>query len=221
MRLMNEREASAMLGVSLSWLQKTRCVGTRTSVAVPFVKLGCLIRYDRDMLEAWVKTQATTAQVPDADPIEPPRRRRGRPRKAEMIARREAAMAEDGCAQTLLTRIRNGDLTNRDGMLLDRFAPRQIALKGWPGLATPAEVSTAADVLCAMGWLSRYMVRFGSNGGRGSKRYAIHPAALMTGKATVPVSAYRAMALRIVSSTARAANDAEQADRYRTPDLFE
>ena len=54
MRLINAKEASAMLGVRLPRLYEL----TRLK-KVPFVKFGKQIRFDPEILQAWVRHEAT------------------------------------------------------------------------------------------------------------------------------------------------------------------
>lgn len=86
-----------------------------------------------------------------------------------------AVMAETTDAATLLSRIRAGKLTDRDGVILDSFTPRQVAVKHWAGLSTPDAVRKAADVLADYDWLRRDVVQGGAAGGRPSDRYIINP----------------------------------------------
>lgn len=92
-----------------------------------------------------------------------------------------AVMPETTGAVTLLSRIKAGRLTDRDGVVLDIFTPRQIAIKGWAGLGTPEAVRKAADVLADYDWLRREVVQGGASGGRPSDRYLINP--MLRGKA--------------------------------------
>lgn len=57
------------------------------------------------------------------------------------------------------------------------FTPREVALKGWSGLGTSAEVRKAALTLVDHGWLRRIVVESADAKGRGrpSERYQIHP----------------------------------------------
>lgn len=57
------------------------------------------------------------------------------------------------------------------------FTPREIALKGWAGLGTSADVRKAAAVLVDHGWLRRAVVSSADAQGRGrpSEQYQIHP----------------------------------------------
>jgi putative DNA primase/helicase len=89
-----------------------------------------------------------------------------------------AVMPETTDAATLLSKIRGGRLTDGDGVILDSFTPRQIAVKGWTGLHTPDAVRKAADLLADYDWLRREAVPTGAAGGRPSDRYTINPAAL-------------------------------------------
>jgi putative DNA primase/helicase len=90
-----------------------------------------------------------------------------------------AVTPETTDAATLLARIRSGKLTDRDGVLLDSFTPRQVALKGWAGLGTPEAVRKAADVLVDYDWLRRDVVQSAEALGRGrpSERYTVNPMA--------------------------------------------
>ena len=86
-----------------------------------------------------------------------------------------AVMPETTDAVTLLSRIKAGKLTDRDGVILDSFTPRQVAVKHWAGLSTPDAVRKAADVLADYDWLRRDVVPGGASGGRPSDRYIINP----------------------------------------------
>ncbi len=94
-----------------------------------------------------------------------------------------AVTPETTDAATLLSKIRGGRLTDCDGVILDSFTPRQIAVKGWAGLGTPDAVRKAADLLADYDWLRRDAVPTGAAGGRPSDRYSINPAALKGGAA--------------------------------------
>jgi putative DNA primase/helicase len=88
-----------------------------------------------------------------------------------------AVTPETTDAATLLSRIKAGKLVDRDGVILDSFTPRQVALKHWAGLGTPDAVRKAADVLADYDWLRREVVQSGDALGRGrpSDRYLINP----------------------------------------------
>jgi len=88
-----------------------------------------------------------------------------------------AVIPETTDAVTLLSRIKAGKLMDKDGVILDSFTPRQIAVKGWAGLGTPAAVRRAAEVLVDYDWLRREVVQGGASGGRPSDRYSINPMA--------------------------------------------
>jgi putative DNA primase/helicase len=92
-----------------------------------------------------------------------------------------AVIPETAGARTLLAKIQSGKLADRDGVLLDSFTPRQVAIKHWAGLDTPDAVRKACDLLADYDWLRRDVVPSGAEGGRPSEQYAIHPAALKTG----------------------------------------
>lgn len=88
-----------------------------------------------------------------------------------------AVTPETTDAVTLLSRIKAGKLVDRDGVILDSFTPRQVALKHWAGLGTPDTVRKAADVLADYDWLRREVVNGGATGGRPSDRYTVNPRA--------------------------------------------
>ena len=89
-----------------------------------------------------------------------------------------AVIPETINAATLLAKIRKGKLADRDGVLLDSFTPRQVAIKHWAGLATPDAVRKAADVLADFDYLRREVTQSADHLGRGrpSDRYSINPA---------------------------------------------
>jgi putative DNA primase/helicase len=86
-----------------------------------------------------------------------------------------AVMPEITDAATLLLKLKAGKLVDRDGVILESFTPRQVALKHWAGLGTPDAVRKAADVLADYDWLRREVVLGGAAGGRPSDRYSINP----------------------------------------------
>lgn len=89
-----------------------------------------------------------------------------------------AVMPETADAANLLAKIKTGKLTSSDGVLLDTFTPRQVALKGWSGLNTPKNVRKAADFLSDFDVLRFESVESKASGGRTSERYIINPAVL-------------------------------------------
>ncbi len=92
-----------------------------------------------------------------------------------------AVNPETAGARALLSKIEAGKLADRDGVLLDSFTPRQVAVKHWTGLTTPDAVRKAAEVLADYDWLRRAVVQGGAAGGRPSERYIINPATLAAG----------------------------------------
>ena len=93
-----------------------------------------------------------------------------------------AVIPETTGAKQLLDKIKAGRLCDGDGVLLEVFTPRLVAVKHWAGLGTPDAVRKAADLLADYGWLAREAVPTGATGGRPSDRYLIHPM-LMKGDA--------------------------------------
>ena len=89
-----------------------------------------------------------------------------------------AVIPETTDAVTLLSKIKGGKLVDRDGVILDSFTPRDVALKHWAGLGTPDAVRKAADVLIRYDWLKLEIVKSDDARGRGrpSDRYTINPA---------------------------------------------
>ena len=87
-------------------------------------------------------------------------------------------MPETKGAVTLLSKIMAGKLTERDGVITSVFTPRQVSVKNWSGLGSPADVRKAAEVLVDYDYLRRETVPMGASGGRPSERYAINPAVL-------------------------------------------
>ena len=97
--LLTEREAAALLGLSVVFLQKDR---VRGQAGIPFVKAGKRsVRYRRCDLETWaaerVRTTAPRGKAAPAAPVAQalPPRRRGRPTKSEQMARAAAAQGGD------------------------------------------------------------------------------------------------------------------------------
>jgi len=86
-----------------------------------------------------------------------------------------AVIPETAGAKQLLDKIKAGKLSDGDGVLLDAFTPRQVAVKHWAGLGTPDAVRKAADLLADYGWLAREATPTGAKGGRPSDRYMVHP----------------------------------------------
>lgn len=95
-----------------------------------------------------------------------------------------ATIPETSAAKALLTKIKGMKLCDADGVPLEAFTPRQVAVKHWAGLTTPAEVRTAAELLADYGWLARETVQSGDAMGRGrpSERYLVHPTLIQGGK---------------------------------------
>ena len=92
-----------------------------------------------------------------------------------------AVVPETAGAKALLSKIKTGELADRDGVILSSFTPRQVAQKCWTGLATPEAVRKAADVLADYDWLRRDVQQAGVTGGRPSDRYSINPALFTKG----------------------------------------
>ena len=92
-----------------------------------------------------------------------------------------ATTPETGGAAALMAKIKAGKLCDVDGVLLESFTPRQVAVKGWGGLGTPDAVRKASELLSDYGWLAKDATPRGPTGGRPSDRYLINPALLVGG----------------------------------------
>ena len=57
--LLTERNAAAFLGVSMSWIQKSR--HPDANATPPFIAFGRNIRYSKTDLEAWIKDHRRSA----------------------------------------------------------------------------------------------------------------------------------------------------------------
>lgn len=86
-----------------------------------------------------------------------------------------AVVPETTDAASLLAKIKGSKLIDRDGVILDSFTPRQIAVKGWAGLGTPDAVRKAADLLADFDHVRKDVLHSGATGGRPSDRYSINP----------------------------------------------
>lgn len=93
-----------------------------------------------------------------------------------------AVIPETASAKQLLDKIKAGKVCDGDGVILEAFTPRLVAVKHWAGLSTPDAVRKAADLLADYGWLARELVPSGPSGGRPTERYQIHPALLKGGR---------------------------------------
>ena len=92
-----------------------------------------------------------------------------------------AVIPETSAARTLLNKIRTGKLVDSDGLIVDSFTPRQVAVKCWTGLTTPDAVRKAADLLADYDFVRQEKSQGGTKGGRPSERYVINPAILKGG----------------------------------------
>lgn len=95
-----------------------------------------------------------------------------------------AVVPETTGAAALLAKIKAGKLVDRDGVILQDFAPRDVAIKHWAGLDNPEAVRKAADLLGDYDHLRREVRQSGDALGRGrpSDRYTINPALLPGGR---------------------------------------
>ena len=93
---------------------------------------------------------------------------------------RAATVPEVTGAKNLLSKIQTGKLSDRDGVLLDRFTSREVANKNWTGLDSTKSVAKAADLLVEYGYLRGETVQSSDplNRGRPSYRYLVNPALL-------------------------------------------
>ncbi len=94
-----------------------------------------------------------------------------------------AVVPETSGAATLLSKISGGKMSDRDGVILADFAPREVAVKNWAGLNTVDAVRKAADMLADYDWLRRDVVQSADVMGRGrpSDRYTVNPALFKQG----------------------------------------
>jgi putative DNA primase/helicase len=92
-----------------------------------------------------------------------------------------AVIPETTGAKQLLDKIKAGRLCDGDGVPLEAFTPRLVAVKHWTGLGTPDAVRKAANLLADYGWLAHEALPTGAAGGRPSDRYLIHPILLKGG----------------------------------------
>ena len=93
---------------------------------------------------------------------------------------RAATVPEVTGAKNLLSKIQTGKLSDRDGVLLDRFTPREVANKNWTGLDSTKSVTKATELLVEYGYLRGETVQSSDplNRGRPSYRYLVNPALL-------------------------------------------
>ena len=89
-RYLNNREAAEYMGLSASWLAHARMRGEGpTWIEVPGTRI---VRYDAEDIDKWLAGGKVAGGRPLALPVEhSTNRKRGRPTKAETIARRCAA----------------------------------------------------------------------------------------------------------------------------------
>lgn len=86
-----------------------------------------------------------------------------------------AVIPETSGAKQLVEKIKTGKLCDGNGVRMDAFTPREVAVKHWTGLGTPDAVRKAADLLVDYGWLEHEAVPAGAKGGRPTEQYLIHP----------------------------------------------
>jgi putative DNA primase/helicase len=88
-----------------------------------------------------------------------------------------ATIPETVGAKTLLKKIQAGKLSDRDGVLLERFTPREVANKNWSSLGSTQVVTKAADLLVEYGYLKSETVQSSDhlNRGRPSHCYLVNP----------------------------------------------
>ena len=90
--LLTEAEAAELLSMSSHFLRRDRIAAN--SVGIPFIRVGGSIRYVRADLEAWINEQKNQPRQRYTSPVRlnegSTPRRRGRPTKAEQIARRSS-----------------------------------------------------------------------------------------------------------------------------------
>lgn len=81
--LLNENEAAQMLGMSSHFLRRDRI--SKTSVGIPFLRIGGAVRYRQSDIETWIAIQIKKTQFEKIEEksittvLE--KRQRGRPKK--------------------------------------------------------------------------------------------------------------------------------------------
>ena len=82
-RLLNEYQASAYLGISVSLLRKLRLETPKRFtletfskhlenggiVPIPYLKIGSAVRYDLNMLNKWINKQNVVGELPNEDKV--------------------------------------------------------------------------------------------------------------------------------------------------------
>ena len=86
MKLMTEQEASVLLNVSLSTLQKDRHDGR---IGLPYLKIGKTVRYERSELEVWASSRIVITPKKPSKLAADPKKKLGRPTKIEQVMRRQ------------------------------------------------------------------------------------------------------------------------------------
>jgi excisionase family DNA binding protein len=85
-KLLSPSELASLLSVARQTVYNRISIGNSASLP-KYIKLGSLVRFPLTEVEAWIALQINDAQLPKLDPLTIVRRR-GRPSKAEQIARR-------------------------------------------------------------------------------------------------------------------------------------
>ena len=91
---------------------------------------------------------------------------------------------ETAAAASLLNKIKAGKLSDRDGVLMESFAPVTWQRRGGQVWLRRKTMRKAAEVLADFDWLKLEAGQTGAKGGRPGDRYAINPAAWI-GRAAV------------------------------------
>jgi hypothetical protein len=82
-QLLNDVQAAKLLGISPMTLRKDRCYHT---LEIPIIRIGKSIRYHPSQLMEWVTQQATKPAKKRVE-TQCAEKRRGRPTKAEQLAK--------------------------------------------------------------------------------------------------------------------------------------
>lgn len=66
-KLLRDKEAADIIGMSAAFLRKARCVGTlgNATPPPPYVKIGRAVRYRRSDLDQWISERTCNRSMPE------------------------------------------------------------------------------------------------------------------------------------------------------------